>query len=132
MVPAAIPALKMALVIFSMLNGASRPSRFRILVGISIPPFFNQVHTFGYMNIGTKPTSCSGSSENITPPVACQGKFEKKSQFQNLTCRNRFNVEPVPKLIDCALTRTVLEQALQFFRLSALQNCEFQSCFPKN
>jgi transposase InsO family protein len=33
--------------------------------------------------------------------------------------------EPVPKLIDCALTRTVLEQALAVFQAKALQNCVF-------
>jgi hypothetical protein len=45
-------------------------------------------------------------------------------------------LEPVPKLIDCALPRTVLGQALavfQAFSLAvALQNREFQGCFPKN
>jgi hypothetical protein len=50
--------------------------------------------------------------------------------------RNEMNTEPVPKLIDCALPRTVLGQALavlQAFSLAAaLQNCEFQGCFPKN
>ncbi|MDR1576133.1 MAG: hypothetical protein LBS37_09030 [Treponema sp.] len=34
-------------------------------------------------------------------------------------------VEPVPKLIDCALVRTVLEQALAVFQAKALQNCVF-------
>jgi hypothetical protein len=45
-------------------------------------------------------------------------------------------IEPVPKLIDCALTRTVLGQALAVFQafnlVAALQNREFQGCFPKN
>jgi hypothetical protein len=39
---------------------------------------------------------------------------------------------PDAMCVHYALTRTVLGQALQFFRLSALQNCEFQGCFPKN
>jgi hypothetical protein len=38
---------------------------------------------------------------------------------------NRQQIEPVPKLIDCALTRTVLEQALAVFQAKALQNCIF-------
>jgi hypothetical protein len=33
--------------------------------------------------------------------------------------------EPVPKLIDSALTRTVLDQALAVFQAKALQNCVF-------
>jgi hypothetical protein len=45
---------------------------------------------------------------------------------------NKLNNGPVPKLIDYALTRTVLGQALRFFRLKALQNREFQGCFPKS
>jgi hypothetical protein len=33
--------------------------------------------------------------------------------------------EPVPKLIDCALKCTVLDQALAVFQAKALQNCVF-------
>jgi hypothetical protein len=40
--------------------------------------------------------------------------------------------EPVPKLIDCALTRTILEQALAVFRPTAYKTAVFKGCFPKN
>jgi chromosome segregation ATPase len=36
-----------------------------------------------------------------------------------------FILEPVPKLIDCALKRTVFDQALAVFQAKALQNCVF-------
>jgi hypothetical protein len=58
---------------------------------------------------------------------------QSKGDTQRGRAKEIFDLlEPVPKPIDYALTRTVLGQALQFFRLSALQNCEFQGCFPKN
>jgi hypothetical protein len=42
------------------------------------------------------------------------------------------DMEPVPKLIDCALRARFWDRLLRFFRLSALQNREFKGCFPKN
>ncbi|MDR2158720.1 MAG: hypothetical protein LBP23_01495, partial [Treponema sp.] len=40
-------------------------------------------------------------------------------------------LELVPKLIDCALKRTVLDRALAVFQAKALQNCVFKGCCSK-
>jgi hypothetical protein len=44
---------------------------------------------------------------------------------QNQPGFGKSSTEPVPKLIDCALKRTVLDQALAVFQAKALQNCVF-------
>jgi hypothetical protein len=43
--------------------------------------------------------------------------------------KNYINIEPVPKLIDCALTRTVLRQALAVFQ--PYKTANFKVAFPK-
>jgi hypothetical protein len=50
--------------------------------------------------------------------VGISKKFEMRNYFSWIS-------DAVPKLIDCALTRTVLEQALAVFQAKALQNCIF-------
>jgi hypothetical protein len=65
----------MALVIFSMLKGASRPSRFRILVGILIPPV---ISLFTY--IGANGALYSVIGDISTLSVACQGMLREDGE----------------------------------------------------